>query len=448
MADPSRHVTRSAVPFRAIALIAALAIGCHGPIPSGSPAFESLTAAATDGASPSAEVLQSNAPVDTALPTAPSAPTATKASDPTPEPTREGAHPLRTEVQINDVVVDRPGVPASLYDRYWWTWDGDGGQIGTTAQIGLPAGELIETIDSGVVIAVRLAGDHRWAEHDIVVRDFGSGAVIRKISTNLRSLDVVLVGSRLFWTGVLAGDPEQVIDGGVWTTDVRKDAKPVAIVEPGRVFPGALCGMGLNVSPSGRTLAANALCNGPVLSADIIDTATQTRTIRLREQWVLALTDDAYVVADFHPTDGVTWGQGGVSAYGFEDRALRWRFPNPSDVDRFTSGGNAALGTSFVIRYFWRTDEGAEMVHAVLDAATGHQRVLLRQPYADESLYEEYDASSASHLVLTTGYDLGTQLRLRGTPISVIRLDDGALLREAFEIDPPWLCGTNYCREG
>jgi hypothetical protein len=402
---------------------------------------------ATDGASPSPEMAPTSAPTQSASPTGTPAPPSTEPSDPTPKPSPEGTYPLRTKVQINDVVADRPGVPTSLYDKYWWTWNGDGGQFGTTAQIGLPAGELIETIDSGIVVAARLAGDDPWAEHDIVVRDFGSGTVIRKIPTALRNLDVVLVGSQLFWTGVLAGEPEEVVDGGVWTTDVRKDAKPVAIIDSGRVFPGALCGMGLEVSPSGRTLAATALCNGPVLGTDIIDTATQARTIRLKEQWVLALTDDTYVVADFHPTDGVTWGQGGVSAYGFADGALRWQFPDPSDVDRFTSGGNAAIGSTFVISYYWRTEDGPEMVHAAIDPATGQRKILLRQPYADDSLFVEVNASSGSHLVLTIGHDLGTQMRLRGIPISIIRLDEGTLLRDAFEIDPPWLCFDDYCRE-
>ena len=445
MGEPSRLELRRRGPSRALALVATIAIGCNGPILSTSAPIESSTAEA----SPSPDASPTGTLIASASPTATSTPTTTDGPDPTyePEPTPEGAYPLRTKVQINDHVVDRAGVPTSLYDSYWWTWNGDGGQVGTTAQIGLPTGELIETIGSGIVVAVRLAGDDPWAEHDIVVRDFTSGRLIREIRTDLRWLDVVLVGSQVFWTGVLAGDPEDVVDGGVWTTDVRRDDDPVAIVEPGRVFPGALCGMGLEVSPSGRTLSAHAVCNGPVLGTDIIDTETKTRTIRLREQWVLALTDDTYVRADFRPTDGVTWGQGGVSAFGIADGALRWRFPDPADVDRFTSGGNAALGSSFVIRYFWRTEGRGEMIHAVLDAATGHQRVLLRQPYEDDSLYAEFPASSASHLLMTTGHDLGTQLRLRGTPISIIRLDDGALVRDAFEIDPPWLCYDEYCRE-
>ena len=447
MAERAQAVRPTQWPLRALALFVTLSIGCNGPIPSGS-GLESLAMESPDPASLVPSASPAGTLSATALPTKSPDPFATPAPDPTPEPTPEGAYPLRAQVQIHDVIVDRPGVPASLYNEYWWTWNGDGGQVGTTAQIGLPAGELIETIDAGIVVAPRLTGDDPWAEHEIVVRDFGSGAVMLRIQTDLRYIDVVLIGSQLFWTGVLAGDPEEVIDGGVWTTDVRQDAESIAIVEPGRVFPGVLCGMGLEASPTGRTLAATALCNGPVLSTDIIDTATRTRTIRLKEQWVLALTDETYVVADFHPTDGVTWGQGGVSAYGFADGALRWRFPDRSDVDRFTAGGIAALGASFAMRYYWRTDEGPEMVIAAVDAATGHQRVLLRQPYEDESLFEEFNASSGSHLVLTNGYDLGTQMRLRGIPISIIRLDDGVLFRDAFEIDPPWLCFDEYCREG
>jgi hypothetical protein len=36
-------------------------------------------------------------------------------------------------------------------------------------------------------------------------------------------------------------------------------------------------------------------------------------------------------------------------------------------------------------------------------------------------------------------------IEVHGTPISIIRLADGRLLRDAFIIDPPFLCSDDWC---
>jgi hypothetical protein len=435
-------MTRRTAASRALLAFIVVA-GCAGPEPSGS----------ADGAvdtSPSPDALLTPSSEATQSPMLTLAPSASATAEPTqgPKPTPEGAYSLRTDVQINEDVVDRRGVPADLRDRYWWTPNGDAGLLGTTAQIGLPSDEHIATIEEGIVVATRQLGRDRWGETELVVRDFESGVVIRKVSTPLRNVGVVLVGSRLFWTGELAGDQEAPVDGGVWATDVRKSTDPIEIVRGGRAFPGVLCGRGLSSSPSGRTLAARALCNGSSLWTDLIDTDTQTRINRLQGEWVIALTDDTYVLTDFEPSDGVTWGHGGMSAHDLRTGERLWRFPGEATVDRYVSSQWGALGSNFVTEYYWNASDGTEVVLAVIDSRSGEARTLLVQPDDfNASLRASFESSASGHLVMADGWDLREQIRLRGTSISVVRIGDGTLIRDAFEIDPPWLCGDNLCRE-
>jgi hypothetical protein len=158
-------------------------------------------------------------------------------SEPTfePEPTVPGALPLRTAVEVNSRIVDRAGVPADLYDTYWWTEYGDAGQVGTTAQIGLPAGEQILAVASGMVVSARRSSDDYFARADLLVRDIRSGELVEEIATTVGDPVAALIGNRLFWAGV---DPssdgeDHVVDGGVLTMPLDRGSSPVAIVPGG-----------------------------------------------------------------------------------------------------------------------------------------------------------------------------------------------------------------------
>lgn len=339
-------------------------------------------------------------------------------------------------------------MPAELQDRFWWTWTGDAGSFGTTAQIGLPAGERIDLVENGIVVAGRWPAADPWGELQLVVRDFGTGDLIRRIPTGLRTLDTALVGSTLFWTGVLAGDPGTVVYGGLWATDVRGGAAPVEIVAPGWAYPDETCGPGLDLSPSGRTLSARSLCSGLILWTDLVSTERQEVTARLDRQWVVAIMDDTYVRADFEPTDAPTWGRGGVTGVDRETGTVLWRFPGPDEINRFTAGRWLALGASYFTHYFWRVQSRYEVVLSAFDARSGTQRLLLRQEDNEATLWASLDQSSPEHLLLTTGAGLGELIRLDRTPISVLRVEDGDLARDAFEIDPPELCFEEFCQEG
>lgn len=424
--------------FLRAAVVAALVAACAGPMPSASPTVETSnpTIEPTDFSSPM--------PSSTALATATAnlqSPSPTAEPSWEPEPTVEGALPVRTEVEINPNVVDRAGVPADLYDTYWWTDDGDAGQYGTTAQIGLPAGERILTVVDGRVVSVRTARDK---DDVLMVREFSTGSVIREIPSAMHWTDAVLVGRRLFWAGVTndSPDPNAALDGGVWSTDITGAEAPIAIVAPGKALGGALCGRGMDVSPSGATLVATAPCIGKYGWTDVINVESRTRITRLRDTYAEALTDDTYVNWDAEPTDGFTFGMGGITARDLTTTAIRWRFPDIENVDRFLLNQVRAFGSSFVVESSWDTRDGTEGRFTIFNPVSGQHRLLLRQPHSDEAFSLDRNASSPTYVVLA---QYSHPIRISGTPISIIRVADGALLRDAFVIDPPWLCSDEYC---
>ena len=390
------------------------------------------------------------APAATSPPPAGSPGTSAPASDATtaPGPTMTWATPLRDAVWVNPTVVERPGVPRDLRDRYWWTLGGDAGRIGTTAQLGLPAGEQIETVQDGIVVAARWPAENPSGELDLVVHEFDSGDLIRVIPTALRTVDAELFGSTVFWTGVHAGDPDAVVDGGVWSVDVRTSDEPAAIVEPGTPLLGALCGRGLDASPTRMTLSARAVCRGKRLWTDLVDAETQTLSARLEERWVLALTDDTYLLANFFPSEFLTPGVGDVAAYDRRTGDLLWSFPEPSEVEQFASGHWVPLGSMFVTHAHWRTEDRQEVVLTAIDARSGERHELLRQVDNGAILWASLNASSSEHLIMTNGWDLSRQIALDGTPISLLGVADGVLDEDAFEIDPPVLCSNEFCRKG
>jgi hypothetical protein len=423
-----------------VSCIAVLVAACAGPLPSPSPEPTWAPSVDTALAKPTAEP-------STAAPTStpeasPPFPTETPTTEPSyaPEPTPEGAEPPRTKVEINPNVVERPGVPPELHDQYWWRDSGDAGQIGTTAQIGLPAGERIITVVDGRVVAARSRLNKGAA---LVVRSFTTGSVIRAIPTDMRFPDAALVGNQLFWSGEDgAFDGAVSRDLGVWTTDISTEDAPHAIVTPGKALPGGICGRGLSLSPSRANLVARASCIGDNGWTDVIDVRTHDRIRRIQNTDVWALTDDTYVTWDATPTDGLTYGQGGISAYDLGNDAVRWRFPDASAVDRFALYNIGAFGNAFVVQSAWDLGDQAEYRFTIFNPITGQHRLLMREPATGDALSFGREWSNREYIVLEYAWG---DLQITGTPISLIRVADGALLQDAFVIDPPFLCNSEYC---
>jgi len=433
-----------------VALVAALLIGCAGPVPSGSPAGGNETIDPSIPPTAAGTSLASAAPSPSVGPSNPAtvAPTARPTSRPTftPDPTPEGALPLRTEVEVNADIVDRPGVPADLYDTYWWTDHGDAGQVGTTAQIGLPAGERILTAANGLVVSARpVASDgNRHEPVALVVRDIKTGSILRELATNTAIPSAFLVGNRLVWTGMEAGHGAgPAVDGGVWSADVNTTSNPIEIVPPGKEVDSALAGRYLRASGSGRTIAAILSMGFGGRWVDIIDVESQDRRARLRNVTVVAVTDDMYIADDGPPRDGIFRGYG-VTAYDIQTSERRWGYPDAVDAERFFIWAIRPFASVLALQYSWRTPTGLDWITATIDPSTGARRVLNRRSYGEDNPHLQSGIASASHLALAND-EIGYLIGIGGTTISILDVATGSMTTEAFVIDPPWLCFSEYC---
>lgn len=225
MSDPRSHRTL-ARPFGLVGLLAGalvvLALGVWANLTTGvDPSQPSSSALAAE---PSTKV--SDGPASS-LGAPPTGPAQTPAGDaPWAEPN----------------VVDRPGVPAQLYNKYWHAL-GEAGQVGTTARIVIPRTEEILAADAGLVASYAVVRDDALGTSEIVVgpdgviiivRDIRTGAVLHMVQTSVAVRSGVMRGTLLFWTGdTLSVDGAGGSDAGIWAVDTADPAStPRAIVEP------------------------------------------------------------------------------------------------------------------------------------------------------------------------------------------------------------------------
>jgi hypothetical protein len=134
-------------------------------------------------------------------------------------------------------IVDRPGVPAALYDKYWVAW-GQAGHVGTTALLIKPPDEGTLGADAGWVATLLLdeEGEPLVGPNGatIILRDLRTGATLRTFDSSILPSYGLAAGSLLFWTGYgIPRDPIEPLDGGVWVLDVGDPASvPRAVIPP------------------------------------------------------------------------------------------------------------------------------------------------------------------------------------------------------------------------
>jgi hypothetical protein len=137
----------------------------------------------------------------------------------------------------------------------------------------------------------------------------------------------------------------------------------------------------------------------------------------------------------------------GITARDLQTGDVRWRFPDPGDVDRFTVRDMKAFGSIVVLEYLW--DEGDDLVDIIglIDAATGEHRLLLRQQWVpgDDPLAADFSVSTSSHLLLASDYRIGYALDDGKARVSVLDVASGRLEQNAFVIELPWFCDYDYC---
>jgi hypothetical protein len=78
----------------------------------------------------------------------------------------------------------------------------------------------------------------------------------------------------------------------------------------------------------------------------------------------------------------------------------------------------------------------------IFNPVTGDHRLLFSEPSTEAAFSLDRMSSNGSYVVLQ---QWSRPIEVHGTPISIIRLADGRLLRDAFIIDPPFLCSDDWC---
>jgi hypothetical protein len=321
----------------------------------------------------------------------------------------------------------------------------DVGSLGTTAQLGLTPDEDVLDARDGLVISRRGTPYPSWG-NELVIREFATGTIVREITTSVYSLDALLVGRRLFWTGMVAASGDCALrDGGVWALDLDAGGEPVAIVPIAKRVMSCFTGRRLLVSPSGQTVGGVMASYGNDNWIDVIDVETLVRRQRIKDVWPDAITDDTWIQWDQRPTDGIAPGLGGTTAYDLVTKSVRWRFPDAVDVPKYTPSWNVALGSAFYIQYYWTKARETDVFVAEFDALTGARRRLVRTVEGPgEDLLLRGDLSSPFHLALERRPD-DSLAPAEPRTYAVIDVAAGTVDWNAFTIDPPWICNTEYC---
>ena len=226
------------------------------------PGASSPEPSASDVAAASEQVASLNA----------SGPSNTPSTEPTSVPSPEPS------------IVDRPGVPAALYDKYW-SKSGQVGQIGTTASFKLPSNERFLGADEGRIASVIYDADAHVPVVGpngvtIIVRELQTGKTVRSFDTPVYVTEALVAGSQLFWIGrSLADEGSPRIDAGVWALDLADPASaPRAVVGPSDLSKtyGNLASRGLlRLTDRGRAVTTE-IAGDTALVTEIIDVSSLT----------------------------------------------------------------------------------------------------------------------------------------------------------------------------
>jgi hypothetical protein len=375
-----------------------------------------------------------------------------EAASPVPSFTSPSAVPslpnLRTAVQINPSIRARVGVPAEIGPSYWWTGDGDAGELGTTAQIGLPAGEQILSVVSGLIVSANRPEAGATDPTRLLIRDFATGALLREVETPISLPGVAVAGGLVFWGGTIF-DPTggDGVDGGFWALDPHGGGDPIAVVPGGEPVGIALGGRTRPVvSASGRTVAAGLIHLDGTVRTDFVE--VPTLQVRHRDSGVpLATTDQVSISHDQGPTDAPYYGFG-ITARSIESGAVHSRFPPATDVDKFSLYSMVAVGSVILVKYYWQSEGTVESRVARIDPGSGKAQVLLQQDTLDP-LKVYVDASSAGYLVLggDSGGYLGDLIERGDTKLSIFDVSTGVLTRDAALVHTPFMRTSEGCRQ-
>ena len=360
------------------------------------------------------------ASIPTASPTVTSTPA-------TPAPSPRSSAPVLPPVFVETDIVDRPGVPAELRDKYWSAF-GEVGEVGTTARIVLRPNEVVIAYDAGLVASHAVMRDADGGVVGPVVGPNGVTVIVREIRTGAirRTFDIaevpdlgVMVGERLFWFGRAPGDGQDPDRGAIWGIDVGNDGQPVQITPPiEEEFGSGSSRSPLYASDGGRVVISTV---GGVesISTQIIDVSTMSVRMTIDGENGYALVGDRLLVHRTERRLGL-----------FDVRTNRDVGPA---LDVFIAQKYLAGDDAFFVQY---GIDGEGVYVAAIGADTGEVRVLLHQPSGVLTSYLT-DLSTPDLLVLTQpDWDIGSDGNAAAR-FSLLDPATGALTPDAFVIGSP-----------
>jgi hypothetical protein len=351
---------------------------------------------------------------------------------------------------IAETVVDRPGVPDVLRDRYWYSADYEprqAGHLGTTARIIVPADELPIAADDGLVATVLngpLAAPHRSSI--VRVREIATGETLLEFATPLYVEVGAIAGDRLFISGRGinpdgAGGDDAFDGGGVWAIELTEGAKPTEVVPPepdGSLDDNRETGArGLfKLSPTGATLASAVYAEGEVQRVDVIDVATLSVRASLK-QFVYALNDDFAIARPVDDPVGEVAQLVSLRTGNIQWEAqLRDARGNEAEWFQMIS---ALAGESDMFLEFER---GSDLVLLSLNISTGKAAELLVQDNSARDarpIYMAPQLSSATAIVLLPVPGVGRAIDLAGgrADVAVFEVASQTLSEDLFKIGAP-----------
>ena len=337
-------------------------------------------------------------------------------------------------------VVDRPGVPIELYDKYWAAAR-QVGQVGTTARIVLPEDEWILGADSGMVATYQI--DRPKLDElgvvepilgtggvTIVVRDVRFGEVVRTLVSPIAPSDGLITGSLLFWTGrSLPLDNETRVDGGVWAIDFTDpQASPTAIFEPSDLAETygkhAVRGL-LHLTDRGRAVTT-LIESDSSFATDVIDVEQMAPQTTLAGVYALELVAGKALATQPHQFTG----PGKPDGLWLIDIESGQQVGPKVEADR---AYRSMIGDSEIFASFAR---GGSAVVATIDLSTGKARDILA--LKDQPLSLSPRLSTSDVLVFLRDEDpiFDDQGRVQ-LAISLLDPRDGDLQLDAFTIGNP-----------
>lgn len=334
--------------------------------------------------------------------------------------------------------VDRPGVPAAIYDRYWFVSWGVVGSVGTTAYQTFPERERLLDVADGFIASTIWLGEGR-SRTRILIRAFGESEPMRTIDTDTWVREGTIVDGVLFWAGPQAADfAAPPLDGGIWATDLRADEPPIAVLPAGEDMT-ELIGettaerMPFHVSPTGRTLAST-IAGGGGSRADVLDLQSMTPRAVLDES-VIGVTDDVAIVR--RGTRGPTGGLR-VGAFDIDSGELLWKYPiEGSDTTIATFTQPYLYDDSAAITIHARVEGADRLLLVSIDASSGEVRVLLSQGLGEAWLYLVPELSTGDQLALAKARFEDALDDNDHVDVSLFDLGEESLDRDVFRITLP-----------